>query len=140
MLGAALGASTTTSYVESAAGVSVGGRTGLTAVVVSLCFLASLFIAPIAQIVPAYATSGALFYVAILMLSGLANIKWDDLTEAAPVGVVCITMPLTASIASGIGLGFISYAVIKLLSGRFKEINAGILLISFLFTIKFVYF
>lgn len=140
VLGATLGTSTTTSYVESAAGVSVGGRTGLTAVVVAFCFLASLFIAPIAQIVPAYATSGALFYVAILMLSGLADIRWQDLTEAAPVGVVCITMPLTASIATGIGFGFISYVAIKAFSGKHKDINFGIFLISILFMVKFLYF
>ncbi|WP_352260109.1 solute carrier family 23 protein, partial [Psychrobacter sp. TB55-MNA-CIBAN-0194] len=85
--GAALGTSTTTSYIESIAGVSAGGRTGLTAVVVGLLFIASLFFSPLAAMVPAYATTGTLFYVAILMMSGLVNVDWDDITEAAPVVV-----------------------------------------------------
>ncbi|WP_144210480.1 NCS2 family permease [Shewanella donghaensis] len=137
--GATLGTSTTTSYIESTAGVSAGGRTGLTAVVVGLLFIAALFFAPLAGMVPAYATSGALFYVAILMMSGLVNVEWEDLTEAAPVVIVCLLMPLTFSIANAIGFGFISYAVIKLLTGRFKDLNLGILFIAALFLAKFIY-
>ncbi|MDO6618981.1 MULTISPECIES: NCS2 family permease [unclassified Shewanella] len=137
--GATLGTSTTTSYIESTAGVSAGGRTGLTAVVVGLLFIAALFFAPLAGMVPAYATSGALFYVAILMMSGLVNVEWEDLTEAAPVVIVCLLMPLTFSIANAIGFGFISYAVIKLLTGRFKELNLGILFIAALFLAKFIW-
>ncbi|GIU48054.1 MULTISPECIES: NCS2 family permease [Shewanella] len=137
--GASLGTSTTTSYIESTAGVSAGGRTGLTAVVVGVLFLLALFFAPLAGMVPAYATSGALFYVAILMMSGLVNVEWEDLTEAAPVVIVCLLMPLTFSIANAIGFGFISYAVIKLLTGRFKDLNLGIVFIAALFLIKFVY-
>ncbi|MGI2168765.1 NCS2 family permease [Shewanella sp. MF05960] len=137
--GAALGTSTTTSYIESTAGVSAGGRTGLTAVIVGLLFIAALFISPLAGMVPAYATAGTLFYVAILMMSGLVNVEWEDLTEAAPVVVTCLLMPLTFSIANAIGLGFISYAVIKLLTGRFKDLNSGILVVAALFMVKFAY-
>jgi AGZA family xanthine/uracil permease-like MFS transporter len=137
--GAALGTSTTTSYIESTAGVSAGGRTGLTAVVVGLLFLASLFISPLAGMVPAYATAGVLFYVAILMMSGLVNVDWDDLTEAAPVVVVCLLMPLTFSIANAIGFGFISYVAIKSMTGKFKDLNLGILFVAALFIIKFIY-
>ncbi|PKI11282.1 guanine permease, partial [Shewanella sp. 11B5] len=128
--GAALGTSTTTSYIESIAGVSAGGRTGLTAVVVGLLFLAALFVSPLAGMVPAYATTGTLFYVAILMMSGLVNVDWEDITEAAPVVVTCLLMPLTFSIANAIGLGFISYAAIKLMTGRFKDLNPGILVVA----------
>ncbi|WP_407695633.1 NCS2 family permease [Shewanella psychropiezotolerans] len=137
--GAMLGTSTTTSYIESTAGVSAGGRTGLTAVVVGVLFLLSLFISPLAGMVPAYATAGALFYVAILMMSGLVHVEWEDLTEAAPVVVVCILMPLTFSIATGIAMGFISYAVIKLMSGRYKDLNVGVVVLALLFIAKFIH-
>ncbi|MCL1088388.1 NCS2 family permease [Shewanella profunda] len=137
--GAACGTSTTTSYIESTAGVSAGGRTGLTAVVVGLLFIAALFLSPLAGMIPAYATAGTLFYVAILMMSGLVHVEWEDLTEAAPVVVVCILMPLTFSIASGIALGIISYAAIKLLTGRFSDLNIGILVLAALFVAKFIY-
>ncbi|BCV39853.1 NCS2 family permease [Shewanella algae] len=137
--GAMLGTSTTTSYVESTSGVSAGGCTGLTAVVVGLLFLASLFISPLAGMVPAYATAGTLFYVAILMMSGLVHVEWEDLTEAAPVVVVCLLMPLTFSIATGIAFGFIAYAAIKLLCGRFRDLNAGVVALALLFILKFAY-
>lgn len=137
--GAMLGTSTTTSYIESTAGVSAGGRTGLTAVVVGILFLLALFISPLAGMVPAYATAGTLFYVAILMMSGLMHVAWEDLTEAAPVVVVCILMPLTFSIATGIALGFISYAVIKLMSGRYKDLSVGVVILATLFIAKFIY-
>ncbi|MCE9679076.1 NCS2 family permease [Shewanella sp. AS1] len=137
--GAMLGTSTTTSYVESTAGVSVGGRTGLTAVVVGILFLLALFLSPLAGMVPAYATAGTLFYVAILMMSGLVHVEWEDLTEAAPVVVVCILMPLTFSIATGIAMGFIAYAVIKVLSGRYKELSLGVAALALLFLAKFIY-
>lgn len=137
--GAACGTSTTTSYIESTAGVSAGGRTGLTAVVVGLLFIAALFLSPLAGVIPAYATAGTLFYVAILMMSGLVHVEWEDLTEAAPVVVVCILMPLTFSIASGIALGIISYAAIKILTGRFSDLNVGIIVLAALFVAKFVY-
>ncbi|ABE54300.1 Xanthine/uracil/vitamin C permease [Shewanella denitrificans OS217] len=137
--GAALGTSTTTSYIESTAGVSAGGRTGLTAVVVGLLFLAALFISPLAGMVPVYATAGVLFYVAILMMSGLVHVDWDDLTEAAPVVVVCLLMPLTFSIANAIGFGFISYVAIKSMTGKFSDLNWGILFVAALFVAKFIY-
>ncbi|MCL2913766.1 NCS2 family permease [Shewanella corallii] len=137
--GAVLGTSTTTSYIESTAGVSAGGRTGLTAVVVGLLFLAALFISPLAGMVPAYATAGTLFYVAILMMSGLVHVEWEDLTEAAPVVVVCILMPLTYSIATGIAFGFISYAAIKLMSGRYRDLTAGVVVLAALFVAKFAF-
>ncbi|MCP3699761.1 MAG: NCS2 family permease [Aliivibrio sp.] len=138
-IGALLGTSNTTSYIESVAGVAAGGRTGLTAVVVGVLFLLALFFSPLAGMVPAYATAGALFYVAILMMSGLVSIDWRDLTEAAPVVVVCLLMPLTFSIADGISLGFISYAAIKLLSGKGRDVHISVWVLTALFTLKFIF-
>ncbi|WP_413110822.1 NCS2 family permease [Thaumasiovibrio sp. DFM-14] len=138
-IGALLGTSNTTSYVESVSGVAVGGRTGLTAVTVGVMFMLSLLFAPLAGMVPAYATAGALFYVAILMMSGLVSIDWRDLTEAAPVVVTCLLMPLTYSIADGIGLGFISYALIKALSGKGRDINISVWIIAGLFAAKLAF-
>jgi AGZA family xanthine/uracil permease-like MFS transporter len=108
-------------------------------VVVGLLFIAALFFSPLAAMVPAYATTGTLFYVAILMMSGLVHVDWDDLTEAAPVVVTCLLMPLTFSIANAIGLGFISYAVIKLITGRVKDLNSGVVVVAALFIAKFIY-
>ncbi|KAB2825462.1 NCS2 family permease [Aliivibrio finisterrensis] len=138
-VGALLGTSNTTSYIESVSGVAAGGRTGLTAVVVGVLFLLALFFSPLAGMVPAYATAGALFYVAILMMSGLVSIDWRDLTEAAPVVVVCLLMPLTFSIADGISLGFISYAAIKLLSGKGRDVHISVWVLAALFTLKFIF-
>jgi AGZA family xanthine/uracil permease-like MFS transporter len=135
--GAALGTSSTTAYIESAAGTAVGGRTGLTAVTVAVLFLAALVFAPLAGTVPAYATAPALCYVAVLMLRGLAEIEWDDLTEAAPAVVTAITMPFTFSIAHGIAFGFIAYAAIKLLAGRVKELPPMVAVIALVFILKF---
>jgi len=139
MAGAALGTSTTTSYVESTAGIAAGGRTGLTAVVVAVLFLASLFFAPLAGSIPAYATAGALLYVASLMAGSLAHADWDDATEAAPVLIAALAMPLTFSIAEGIAFGFVSYVAIKALSGRFKDLNAAVVILGVLFAIKMIY-
>ncbi|MCM2680258.1 NCS2 family permease [Echinimonas agarilytica] len=138
--GSVLGTSSTTSYIESGAGVAEGGRTGLTAVVVGILFLLSLFFAPLAGMVPAYATAGALFYVAVLMLSGLTKVAWDDITEAAPAAVVAIMMPLTYSIANGIALGFVSYAAIKLLSGRREDVSVAVWVLAGLFVVKLIIF
>ncbi|MFS1903517.1 NCS2 family permease [Vibrio lentus] len=138
-IGALLGTSNTTSYVESVAGVAEGGRTGLTAVVVGILFLLALFFSPLAGMIPAYATSGALFYVAILMMSGLVGIDWRDLTEAAPVVVTCLLMPLTYSIAEGISLGFIAYAVIKLLSGKGRDVSPAVWVMSVIFILKYIF-
>ncbi|WP_346798480.1 NCS2 family permease [Halomonas sp. Bachu 37] len=139
MAGAALGTSTTTSYIESTAGIVSGGRTGLTAVVVAALFLISLFFAPLAGSIPAYATAGALLYVAVLMAGSLAHANWDDATDAAPVLIAALAMPLTFSIAEGIALGFISYAGIKLLSGRFKDLNPAVICLALLFAIKYLF-
>jgi len=140
MAGSMLGTSTTTSYIESVAGVAEGGRTGLTAVVVGIMFLFALFFAPLAGMVPAYATTGALLYVAVLMVGGLKSINWDDITEAAPVVIIAIMMPLTFSIANGIALGFISYAAIKVFSGKAKELSASVWFLAVLFLVKMVFF
>ncbi|MCL9773152.1 NCS2 family permease [Vibrio methylphosphonaticus] len=137
-VGALLGTSNTTSFVESTAGVAVGGRTGLTAVVVGILFVLALFFSPLAGMIPAYATAGALLYVAILMMSGLVSIDWRDLTEAAPVVVTCLMMPFTFSIAEGISLGFISYAAIKLFSGKGRDVSVSVWVMAAIFIIKYV--
>lgn len=137
--GAALGTSTTTSYVESASGVAAGGRTGLTAVVVGLLFALCVFVAPLAAMVPVYATTGAIFYVAVLMLFNLQEIDWHDITEAAPVTVVLLLTPLTFSIAHGIALAFITYTLVKALCGRAREITASIWILTLLFVLKIAF-
>ena len=138
LVGSLLGTSTVTSYIESAAGVRAGGRTGLVGVVVAALFLLTLFFAPLAETVPAYATAPALLYVACLMARGLAEIDWEDVTEYAPAVVTAITMPLTFSIANGIAFGFILYAAIKLLAGRTKEASPAVIVLGLLFLIRFV--
>jgi adenine/guanine/hypoxanthine permease len=140
MGGALLGTSTVTSYIESAAGVKAGGRTGLTGVTVAVLFLLTLFLAPLAQSVPVYATAPALLFVACLMTRGLTEIDWDDVTEYAPAVVTALTMPLTFSIANGIALGFIAYAAVKLLSGRFAEARPAMIVLALLFIVKYAFF
>jgi AGZA family xanthine/uracil permease-like MFS transporter len=137
MFGALIGTSTTTSYIESAAGVQAGGRTGLTAAFVGVFFLLALLFAPLAGTIPAYASAAALLYVACVMARGLAEIDWDDITEYAPAVVTAITMPLTYSIATGIGLGFITYALAKLIAGKIQEASPAILVLAVLFAVKF---
>ena len=137
MFGAVIGTSTTTSYIESAAGVAAGGRTGLTAAFVAVFFLLALFFAPLAGMVPAYASSAALLYVACVMARGLAEIDWEDITEYAPAVVTAITMPLTYSIATGIGLGFVTYALAKIVAGRMVEAKPAVLVLAALFALKF---
>jgi AGZA family xanthine/uracil permease-like MFS transporter len=137
MFGALIGTSTTTSYIESASGIAAGGRTGLTAFFVAIFFLAALFFAPLAGMVPAYATSAALLYVACIMARGLAEIDWDDITEAAPAVVAAVSMPLTYSIATGIGLGFITYALVKLIAGEFADATPAVLVLAAIFALKF---
>ncbi len=137
IIGAALGTSTTTSYIESAAGIQVGGRTGLTAVVVGVLFLATLFFAPLATSIPAFATAPALVFVACMMASSLREIDWDDATDFVPAVIVALAMPFTFSIATGIGLGFIAYALIKLVAGRSAEIPGAVWLIAGLSAAKF---
>lgn len=135
--GAALGTSSITSYIESAAGVEAGGRTGLTAIVIGLFFLACLFFAPLAESVPAYATAAALLFVATTMVSSLAQVRWTDITEAAPAAITAIAMPLAFSIADGIGIGFIAYAAIKALSGRWRETPVAVRVTAVIFALKF---
>lgn len=137
--GAMLGTSTTTSYIESVSGVSVGGKTGLTAVVVGVCFLMMLFLAPLASMVPAYATAGAILYVAVLMLQNLKLVDWDDITEAVPVAVVLLMTPLTFSIADGIALGFIAFTAVKALCNRASEVSISVWILSVLFVLKFAF-
>ncbi|MBJ7313203.1 NCS2 family permease [Rugamonas sp. CCM 8940] len=137
--GSLLGTSSTTAYIESAAGVQAGGRTGLTAVAVAVLFLACLFISPLAAVVPSYATAPALLYVSCLMLRELVEIDWSDTTESVPAAIAALTMPFTYSIALGVAFGFISYAVLKLLTGRVREVRPVIWAIACVFTFKFVY-
>lgn len=137
--GSLLGTSSVTSYVESTAGVAAGGRTGLTAIVVGVLFLLALFFAPLAGMIPAYATAGAIFYVAVLMLFTLREIDWDDLTEASPVAVVLLLTPLTFSIADGIALGFITYTIAKLVSGRYKEVSPAVWVLTAILLAKLIF-
>jgi AGZA family xanthine/uracil permease-like MFS transporter len=137
--GSFLGTSSTTAYVESASGVLAGGRTGLTAVVVAVLFLAALFFAPLAGTVPAFATAPALLFVACLMMRELLDVEWDDITEAAPSALTALMMPFTYSIANGLAFGFISYAVIKALTGRYREVHAATWLVAALFLIRFAF-
>ncbi len=137
MVGAALGTSTTTAYIESLAGIRAGGRTGLTAVVVGFFFLLALFFAPLAGSVPSYATAPAILFVACVMTASLKEIDWEDVTDYAPAVITAVGMPLTFSISTGIGLGFIAYAAVKLLSGRFRDANPAVLVLAALFLVKF---
>ena len=137
VVGACTGTSTVTTFVESASGVEAGGRTGLTALTTGIIFLACIFIAPIAAIIPAAATSSALIYVGILMLMGLKNINFENIDEVVPVGIMLIGMPVSSSIGHAIGLGLISYTFIKVLSGKFKEVSVLTYIISLIFLLKF---
>ena len=137
--GALLGTSPVTSYIESAAGASAGGRTGLTAVVVSLLFLACLFFAPLAGSIPPYATAAAILYVACLMARPLVDIDWSDVTESAAAIMTVIAIPLTFSIADGIGLGFLTYVLIKVMAGRRRECSPTLIAVALLFAVKFAW-
>jgi AGZA family xanthine/uracil permease-like MFS transporter len=140
MGGAALGTSSVTSYIESAAGVKAGGRTGLVGVTVAVLFLLTLLFAPLAHSVPSYATAPALLFVACLMARGFAEFDWEDVTEYAPGVVTALAMPLTFSIATGIALGFISYVAVKLLSGRIGEAGPVMTVLAVLFVLKYAFF
>ena len=135
--GACTGTSTVTTFVESASGVEAGGRTGLTALTTGILFLACIFIAPVAAIIPAAATSAALIYVGVLMLMGLKNVKFDDMDQMVPVSLMLIGMPISSSIGHAIGLGLISYTVIKIFSGKAKDVSILTYVISALFLVKF---
>ncbi|SEL27452.1 NCS2 family permease [Acinetobacter sp. DSM 11652] len=138
--GAALGTSSTTPYIESSAGVAAGGRTGLTAVIVGLLFIACLFLAPLAQSVPGFATAPALLFVGVLMIQGITHIDWDDITEAVPAFLTIVFMPFTYSIADGIAMGFISYALVKLLTGKASTVPYMVWIIAVLWALKFAMF
>ena len=140
VVGSALGTSSVTAYVESAAGVAAGGKTGLTSIVVGILFLAALWFSPLVGSVPAFATAPALIFVGILMMKGCLEIDWNDLTEAAPAFFTIAFMPFTYSIANGIAMGFISYAVVKALCGKAKEVPVMVWIVSALWVAKFWYF
>ncbi|EKK4015091.1 NCS2 family permease [Cronobacter sakazakii] len=137
--GSFIGTSSVTAYIESSSGVSIGGRTGLTAVVVGLLFLLVIFLSPLAGMVPPYAAAGALIYVGVLMTSSLSRVKWDDLTEAVPAFITAVMMPFSFSITEGIALGFISYCVMKIFTGRLRDLNACVLVVALLFLLKIVF-
>ena len=139
VIGSFLGCAPVTSYVESSAGVEAGGRTGLTAVFVGVFFLIAIFFSPLAAIVPAYATAGALIYVAILMLSGMEKLDWTNFTELLPALIIIIMIPLTFSIANGIALGFISYVVMKISTGDVRNISSGAWFLTIVFLAKFIF-
>ena len=137
--GSLLGTSSTTAYVESAAGVQAGGRTGLTALTVAVLFLACLFISPLAGAVPAYATAPALLFVACLMLRELTELDWDEPTEVIPAVITALMMPFTYNIANGLAFGFIAYAALKLFTGKMREVHWMTWLIAVVFLFKFIY-
>jgi len=137
--GSVLGTSSTTAYLESASGVQAGGCTGLTALVVAVLFLAALFIAPLAGVVPAYATAPALLFVACLMLRDLGDFDWNETTECIPAAITALLIPFTYSIAHGIAFGFITYAALKLLTGRFREVKPIVWVIAIVFSFKYAY-
>lgn len=137
--GAFIGTSSVTAYIESSSGVSVGGRTGLTAVVVGLLFLLVIFLSPLAGMVPGYAAAGALIYVGVLMTSSLARVKCQDLTESVPAFITAVMMPFSFSITEGIALGFISYCVMKIGTGRLRDLSPCVVIVALLFVLKIVF-
>ena len=139
LFGAVVGTSSTTSFIESAAGVESGGRTGLSAMVVAALFLLCLAFEPLARSVPGYATGAALLFVACLMVRTISGVDWDDVTEAAPAVVTAIAMPLSFSVADGIGLGFLAYALLKALAGRYRECPPAVYLVALIFLLKFAF-
>tara|TARA_B100000287_G_scaffold435283_1_gene502828 strand:+ start:1255 stop:2544 length:1290 start_codon:yes stop_codon:yes gene_type:complete len=138
-IGAFLGCAPVTSYIESSSGVETGGRTGLTAVTVGCLFVIAIFFSPLANIIPSYATAGALIYVAILMLSGMEKLNWSDASELLPALIIIVMIPLTFSIANGIALGFISYVILKIASGKFENISSGAWFLTLVFLSKFIF-
>ena len=140
LAGAAVGTSSTRPYIESAAGVAAGGRTGLTAVVVGVLFILCLFLAPLAQSVPGFATAPALLFVGVLMIQGITHIDWDDITEAVPAFLTIVFMPFTYSIADGIAMGFISYALVKLFTGKAATVPYMVWIVAVLWALKFALF
>ena len=139
IVGTFVGCAPVTSYVESSAGVSAGGRTGLTAVFVGMFFCLAIFVSPLASIVPPYATAGALIYVAMIMLSGLEKLDWSDQSELIPALITVLMIPLSFSIADGIALGFMSYVVIKVCTGQVRQVTNAAWFVACLFALRFVF-
>ena len=139
IIGTFFGCAPVTSYVESSSGIESGGRTGLTAITIGFLFLFSIFLSPLASIVPSYATSGALIYVSFLILSGLQKLDWTDLSELIPSLIIVVMIPLTFSIADGISLGFIAFIVMKIASGNIKTISSGSWFLTLIFLSKFIF-
>ena len=139
IFGSFLGCAPVTSYVESSSGIEAGGRTGLTAVIVGILFLLATFLSPLAAAVPAYATSGALIYVSILMLSGMESLNWNDQSELLPALVIVVMIPLTFSIANGIALGFLAYVSLKVFVGEISKISLGAWFLTAIFVAKFIF-
>ena len=139
IFGTFFGCSPVTSYVESSAGVEAGGRTGLTAIFVGILFLFSMFLSPLASIIPPYATAGALIYVAILMLGGMEKLNWSNASELLPALVIIVMIPLTFSIADGIALGFLTYTALKFFSGKYNEVSIGAWFLTLIFISKFIF-
>lgn len=139
VVGAFIGTSSVTAYIESSSGVSVGGRTGLTAVVIGVLFLLVIFLSPLAGMVPSYAAAGALIYVGVLMTSSLTRVDWHDLTEAVPAFITAVMMPFSFSITEGIALGFISYCIMKLGTGRLRDLSPCVIVVALLFVLKIIF-
>jgi len=139
IFGALAGTSTVTSYIESAAGMAVGARTGLSNLVVAVLFLGAMFCWPLAAAIPSYATAPALILVGALMTQSIAHIEWREFSDAAPAFITMLAMPLTFSIATGLSLGLISYTVAKVGAGRYREINALVWILTVLFILRYVY-
>ena len=139
VIGTFFGCAPVTSYVESSSGIEVGGRTGLTAITIGFLFLLSIFLSPLASIIPSYATAGALIYVSMLILSGVQKLDWSDLSELIPSLIIIVMIPLTFSIADGISLGFITFILMKIASGDIKQISSGSWFLTLIFVSKFIF-
>ncbi len=139
VIGTFFGCAPVTSYVESSSGIEAGGRTGLTAITIGFLFLLSIFLSPLASIIPSYATAGALIYVSMLILSGIQKLDWSDLSELIPSLIIIVMIPLTFSIADGISLGFITFILMKIASGNIKQISSGSWFLTLIFVSKFIF-
>jgi AGZA family xanthine/uracil permease-like MFS transporter len=139
VIGTFFGCAPVTSYVESSSGIEAGGRTGLTAITIGFLFLLSIFLSPLASIIPSYATAGALIYVSMLILSGVQKLDWSDLSELIPSLIIIVMIPLTFSIADGISLGFITFILMKIASGDIKQISSGSWFLTLIFVSKFIF-
>ncbi|MEO2117557.1 MAG: NCS2 family permease [Methanocaldococcus sp.] len=139
VVGSLFGTSTVTTYIESASGIALGGRTGFVSVVVAILFLLSLFFYPVVKAIPPYATASALVIVGALMMKSIKNIDFDDYTEAIPAFITLLTIPLTFSIATGLALGFITYPILKVFTGRWKEVHWLVYVLAAIFALRFIY-